>query len=71
MKSHFDVKYHGAHIIGRLHTGIVVNGPSTIERNGEHGMQLMLNPRLLTSGEVSINDNGWLDVVCEELVLDA
>ncbi len=57
----------GAGIIGRLHTGIVVNGPTTIERNGEHGVQLILDSGLLTSGEVSINDNGRFDVVCEDL----
>lgn len=63
----YIVENRGAGIIGRLHTGIVVNGPSTIERNGEHGVQLALDSGLLTSGEVSINDNGGFDVVCEDL----
>jgi hypothetical protein len=56
----------GAGIIGTLHTGIVANGPVTIERNGEHGVKLMLDSGLLTSGEVSINDNAWFDVACAD-----
>lgn len=62
----YIVENRGAGVIGRLHTGIVVNGPSTIERNGENGVQLMLDSGLLTRGEVSIDDNGGVDVVCED-----
>lgn len=54
----------GSGVIGRLHTAIVMHGPSTIDRNREHGVQLMYDSGLLTNGEVSINDNGRFDVRC-------
>lgn len=60
------VENRGAGVIGRLHTSIAANGPVTIERNGEHGVQLMFDSGFLASGEVSINDNGSFDVVCED-----
>lgn len=56
----------GVGVIGRLHTAIVANGPVTIERNGEHGVQLMYDSGFLTSGDVSINDNGRFDVLCKD-----
>lgn len=60
------VENRGAGVIGRLHTAIVANGPVTIERNGEHGVQLMYDSGFLTSGDVSINDNGRFDVLCKD-----
>ncbi|MBT8082292.1 MAG: right-handed parallel beta-helix repeat-containing protein [Gammaproteobacteria bacterium] len=60
------VENYGAGVIGRLHTGIVANGPVWIERNGKVGVKLMLDSGLLTSGEVSINDNHWADVACRD-----
>lgn len=60
------VENRGTGIIGRLHTAIVANGPAWIERNGEHGVQLEFDSAFVTSGEVSINDNGRFDVVCED-----
>jgi hypothetical protein len=60
------VENRGAGVIGRLHTSIAANGPVTIERNGEHGVQLMFDSGLLASGDVSIIDNGRFDVVCED-----
>lgn len=55
-----------AGVIGNLHTSIVANGPVTIERNGQHGVQLALDSGFLTSGDVSINDNGRFDVKCKD-----
>jgi hypothetical protein len=60
------VENRGAGIRGTLHTGIVANGPVWIERNGKHGVKLMYDSGLVTSGDVSINDNGWADVACRD-----
>ena len=60
------VENRGTGVIGRLHTGIVANGPVWIDRNGEHGVQLMYDSGFLTSGDVSINDNGRFDVLCKD-----
>ena len=60
------VENRGAGVIGRLHTGIVANGPVWIDRNGEHGVQLMYDSGFLTSGDVSINDNARFDVLCKD-----
>lgn len=62
----YIVENHAAGVIGRLHTSILANGPVTIEGNGEHGVQLMFDSGLLTSGDVSINDNGRFDVICKD-----
>jgi len=60
------VENRGAGVIGRLHTAIAANGPAWIDRNGEHGVQLMFDSGFLASGDVSVIDNGRLDVVCED-----
>ncbi len=60
------VENRGTGIIGRLHTAIVANGPAWIERNGEHGVLLEFDSGFVTSGEVSINDNGRFDVKCND-----
>ena len=62
----YIVDNRGAGVIGSLHTSIVANGPVTIERNGKHGVKLMFDSGLLTSGEVSINDNHGADVACRD-----
>ncbi len=60
------VENRGTGIIGRLHTGIVANGPAWIDRNREHGVQLVYDSGFVTVGEVSINDNGRFDVKCHD-----
>jgi hypothetical protein len=60
------VENRGAGVIGRLHSSIAANGPVTIERNGEHGVQLMYDSGFLANGDVNINRNGRFDVVCED-----
>lgn len=60
------VKNRGVGVIGRLHSSIAANGPVTIERNGEHGIQLMFDSGFLASGDVNINGNGRFDVVCQD-----
>ena len=49
-----------------LHSGIIVNGPATIEGNTENGVRLELDSGLLTRGPVSITGNAWVDVYCHD-----
>ena len=50
-----------------LLSNAVINGcPLKASEVAHNGVQLMLDSGLLTRGEVSIDDNGGVDVVCED-----